>query len=100
MKVTVGQFYSRSQPITNIAPTRRGMSWLAWAFLIIMRRISKLTMARELQFIHFARWQRVRSKKLPRLSAAQPEEDFTNDFFLFSTNYNGAWDQYIDTFAR
>jgi hypothetical protein len=100
MRTTVGQFHSRSQPITNIAPTRRGMSWLAWAFLLVMRRVSKLKMVQELEFIHFARWQRVRSKELPRLSPSQPEEDFTNDFFLFATNYNGDWDQYIDTFAR
>lgn len=100
MKTRAPKFRTRSQPITNIAPTRRGMSWPTWAFLIFMRRVSKLRMARELEFIHFARWQRVRSKKLPRLSPLQPAEDFTNDFFLFATNYNGDWNQYIDTFAR
>ncbi len=100
MKTEVGEFRSRSQPLTNIAPIRPGMSWAAWAFLMLMRRISKLTMARDLQFIHFARWQRVRSKKLPHLSGIQPKESFKNDFFLFATNYNGPWDQYIDTFAR
>jgi hypothetical protein len=76
------------------------MSWLAWLFLTVMSRISKLKMARQLDFIHFAQWQRVRSKKLPRLSPDQPREDFPNDFFMFTTNYNGDWDQYIDTFAR
>ena len=76
------------------------MSWLAWALLILMKRVSKLRMARRLEFIHFARWQRIRSKKLPRLSPLQPKENFAYDFFLFASNYNGDWDQYIDTFAR
>lgn len=99
-RAAVGQFPGRVQPITHIAPTKRGLSWAAWAFLMVMRRISKLTMARELEFIHFARWQRVRAKDLPRLSSVQPEEDLSSDFFVFATNYNGGWDQYIDTFAR
>lgn len=94
------KFQPLQQSITHIAPTRPGMSWLAWLFLSLLRRISKLTMARQLEFIHFAQWQRVRSKKLPRLAPGQPAEDFANDFFLFTTNYNGDWDQYIDTFAR
>jgi hypothetical protein len=76
------------------------MSWLAWFFLTSLRHVSRLKMARDLQFIHFAQWQRVRSKKLPRLSPEQPAEDLTDDFFVFTTNYNGDWDQYIDTFAR
>jgi hypothetical protein len=76
------------------------MSWLAWLFLTVMRRVSKLRMARQLDFIHFAQWQRVRSKKLPRLSPDQPREGFSYDFFMFTTHYNGDWDQYIDTFAR
>jgi hypothetical protein len=97
---TPTQFRSLQQPITAITPLRRGMSWLAWLLLVVLRRISKLTMARDLDFIHFAGWQRVRTKRLPRLSPDQPAEDFTNDFFVFTTNYNGDWDQYIDTFAR
>ncbi|MBV9484581.1 MAG: hypothetical protein JO246_00830 [Frankiaceae bacterium] len=100
MKPGVGEFRSRQQPITHIAPTRPGMSWLAWLFLMVLRRISKLKMARGLEFIHFAQWQRVRTKKLPRLSPDQPAENFSHDFFMFTTNYNGDWDQYIDTFAR
>jgi hypothetical protein len=100
MEVAVRQFPTQSQPLTNIAPVKRGMSWVSWALLRVMRSISKLEMARELEFIHFARWQRVRWRDLPRLGPAQPREHFKNDFFLFATNYNGDWDQYIDSFAR
>jgi hypothetical protein len=100
MTAPAGQFPGLQQPITHIAPMRRGMSWLGWLVLTLGRWIATLKMVRELEFIHFAQWQRVRTKKLPRLSPDQPAEDFANDFFVFTTNYNGDWDQYIDTFAR
>jgi hypothetical protein len=100
MRAPAGEFPSLQQPITHIAPLRRGMSWLTWLLLTVASWIATLKMVRELEFIHFAQWQRVRTKKLPRLSPDQPAEDFSNDFFVFTTNYNGDWDQYIDTFAR
>jgi hypothetical protein len=98
--MTTAEFRALQSPITAISPLRRGTSWLAALLLVVLRRISKLTMARQLEFIHFAHWQRLRTKDFPRLSPEQPREDFPYDFFVFSTNYNGDWDQYIDTFAR
>jgi hypothetical protein len=100
MRAAAGQFPSLQQPITAITPTRPGMSWLAWLLLTLGRWIATLKMVSELEFIHFAQWQRVRTKNLPRLTPDQPAEDFAYDFFVFTTNYNGDWDQYIDTFAR
>lgn len=99
MRATTGQFPSLQQPITAITQTRRGMSWIALLILTVASWI-ELKMVRELEFIHFAQWQRVRTKKLPRLAPEQPAEKLGTDLFMFTTNYNGDWDQYIDTFAR
>ena len=99
MRPPAGQFPSLQQPLTTITSTRPGMSWLAW-LIVYVASLVKLKMVEELEFIHFAQWQRVRIKKLPRLSPDQPAEDLANDLFMFTTNYNGDWDQYIDTFAR
>jgi hypothetical protein len=99
MRAAAGQFPSLQQPITAITQTRRGMSWISLLILTVASWM-KLEMVRELEFIHFAGWQRVRTKKLPRLAPEQPAEKFGTDLFMFTTNYNGDWDQYIDTFAR
>ena len=99
MPNAIGDTVCRSQPLTVITPIKVGASFINWAFLKTMSVISKLTLARQLEFIHFARWQRVRTKDLPRLVPEQPKEDFRRDFFFFATNFNGPWDQYIDTFA-
>jgi len=93
------QTRSRTNPLTVITPIFRGWSFVAWLFLVVMSKISKLIIARQLEFIHFARWQRIRWRDFPRLSQSQPQEKFSRDFFFFSTNFNGRWEQYIDTFA-
>ena len=90
---------TKSNPLTVITPIKRGWYFANWAFLKTMALISKLKIARQLEFIHFARWQCIRSKHLPRLSIDQPIEDTDQNYFCFSTNYNGPWNQYIDTFA-
>src|SRR5690242_20205211 len=94
------EFRGLQSPITAISPLKRGWSWVAWLLLVVLRKISTLYMVYQLEFIHFAHWQRMRTKKIPRLVPQQPREKIKNDFFVFSTNYNGEWDQYIDTFAR
>jgi hypothetical protein len=95
----ISEVVARSQPLTVITPIKVGMSFVNWSFLKLMSFVSKLKLARELEFIHFARWQRVRTKDLPRLVESQPKEDLRRDFFFFASNFNGPWDQYIDTFA-
>ena len=89
----------RSAPLTVVTPMRKRNAALCRLFLLYMRRYSKLVEVSDLKFIHFARWQRVRVDSLPRFDG-QPPEDLDHDLFVFSTNFNGPWDQYIDTFAR
>jgi hypothetical protein len=49
-----------------------------------------------LSFIHFARWGLI--DRLPDLG--QPPEELRQPIFMFESNYNGTFDQYIDSFAN
>ncbi|MDQ6724697.1 MAG: hypothetical protein M3066_00750 [Actinomycetota bacterium] len=48
-----------------------------------------------LSFIHFARWGLIR--RIPDLG--QPPEQLRQPLFMFESNYNGSFDQYIDAFS-
>ncbi len=52
-----------------------------------------------LSFIHFARWVIVRKGQFPHLGEGQPVEKLNYDYLFFSSNFNGAWVQYIDAFS-
>lgn len=88
----------KSYPMTALTPARRSkrifLDVVLWVFTFL-----PLTVLKELMFIHFASWQPIKREKFPRLSDKQPEEELQNDYFLFTTNFNGSWDQYIDAFG-
>ncbi|HTV34495.1 MAG TPA: hypothetical protein VME69_15610, partial [Methylocella sp.] len=50
-----------------------------------------------LSFIHFARWVIIKRDQWPDLG--QPKHKLTNDYVLFTSNFNGTWDQYLDAFS-
>jgi hypothetical protein len=52
-----------------------------------------------LSLIHYARWVILRAGDFPRLDASQPEEDLEYGYMLFFSNFNGNWEQYVDSFA-
>jgi hypothetical protein len=52
-----------------------------------------------LSLIHYARWVILRAKDFPRLDPSQPEEDLDYGYQLFFSNFNGNWEQYVDSFA-
>src|SRR6202167_2940936 len=54
---------------------------------------------KNLSFIHFARWVIVRRTQFPVLSEGQPREQLRYDYLIFFSNFNGAWNQYIDAFS-
>jgi len=51
-----------------------------------------------LSLIHYARWSIVSPKEFPHLDASQPEEDLSYHYMFFFSNFNGSWDQYVDSF--
>lgn len=60
---------------------------------------SKLKGLITLSMIHYARWVIVRGRELPRLAPSQPEEKLEYSYMLFFSNFNGSWDQYVDSFS-
>lgn len=52
-----------------------------------------------LSLIHYARWTIINRWSFPRLDKSQPKEDLTYSYMLFESNFNGSWDQYIDSFS-
>jgi hypothetical protein len=52
-----------------------------------------------LSMIHYARWVILSPRDFPRLSATQPRETLRYSYMLFFSNFNGSWDQYVDSFS-
>jgi hypothetical protein len=52
-----------------------------------------------LSLIHYARWVILASEDFPRLSPDQPEENLHYSYMMFFSNFNGSWDQYVDSFS-
>ena len=52
-----------------------------------------------LSLIHYARWVIIKPHQFPKLSPDQPEEDVKYHYMIFFSNFNGSWDQYVDSFS-
>jgi hypothetical protein len=52
-----------------------------------------------LSMIHYARWVIMRDRDFPRLSPKQPRERLRYAYMFFFSNFNGSWEQYVDSFA-
>jgi hypothetical protein len=49
--------------------------------------------------IHYARWVIIRADDFPRLAAEQKRENLSYAYMLFLSNFNGTWEQYVDSFS-
>lgn len=65
------------------------------AFKLIGASLDGLT---TLSLIHYARWTIVKPSQFPRLSNEQPKETIEYSYMFFFSNFNGSWDQYVDSF--
>lgn len=52
-----------------------------------------------LSMIHYARWVILRDRDFPQLSSRQPRERLRYGYMMFCSNFNGSWEQYVDSFA-
>ncbi|MEA2080942.1 MAG: hypothetical protein U9P00_14025 [Pseudomonadota bacterium] len=52
-----------------------------------------------LSLIHYARWAIVNPRQFPHLAKSQPEETLKYSYMFFFSNFNGSWDQYVDSFS-
>src|SRR5579859_1171234 len=97
-------------PMSNIAgkayamnvvtPMRWYTSWLnRVAFWASSQYQPFLAGLLTLSLIHYARWVIVKPGQFPKLSPAQPAEDLKYHYMIFFSNFNGSWDQYVDSFS-
>jgi hypothetical protein len=53
-----------------------------------------------LSLIHYARWAVIDSSKFPHLDETQEKENLKYAYMFFFSNFNGSWDQYVDSFHQ
>ena len=83
-----------------ITPIRHWSTWLnRLIFWVALKMPSTLKGLITLSLIHYARWVIIDRDKFPRLSPQQPKENLKYSYMLFFSNFNGSWDQYVDSFS-
>ncbi|MGC2224928.1 MAG: hypothetical protein WA624_22470 [Methylocella sp.] len=81
-----------------LTPMRPWLTWFERLNYMGARAIpSILAPLLGLLFIHFARWVIIKRDQWPDLG--QGKQQLRNDYLLFSSNFNGTWDQYLDAFS-
>jgi hypothetical protein len=82
--------------ITVLTPVKRTgpmiLRLVFWAARNITQTLEKLE---KLSFIHFARWAVI--KRFPDENGG---ERLNHSYLIFESNFNGAWEQYIDAFSE
>lgn len=73
--------------------------WQHAAFKFVVRFPSNLKGLINLSLIHYARWTIIGRNSFPHLAPSQPKEDLHYSYMMFESNFNGSWDQYIDSFS-
>lgn len=73
--------------------------WQKLAFWIALKDPRKLKGLLTLSLIHYARWTIINRWSFPHLDKSQPKESLNYSYMLFESNFNGSWDQYIDSFS-
>jgi hypothetical protein len=88
----------RAQAITVMSPIKPFWSlWLRVLFRLTRQFPSITGPLRGVSFIHFARWNLV--TRIPYNGPPQKHECLNYTYLLFTSNFNGTWDQYIDAFS-
>ena len=83
-----------------ITPLRWYTAWITRLIFWIAGKRPSLTLGLlTLSLIHYARWVIVKPSQFPRLSPDQPKEDLKYTYMMFFSNFNGSWDQYVDSFS-
>ncbi|MFZ6849244.1 hypothetical protein [Undibacterium sp. RuRC25W] len=83
-----------------ITPVRWYTAWVNKLFFwVALKRPSTLSGLITLSLIHYARWVIIGRNQFPHLSPEQPKEKLKYSYMLFLSNFNGSWDQYVDSFT-
>lgn len=68
-------------------------------FRIAAKRPATIRGLITLSLIHYAHWVIIDRNRFPHVDPAQPREDLRYSYMLFFSNFNGSWDQYVDSFT-
>jgi hypothetical protein len=83
-----------------ITPLRSYTAWCNRFFFWLAGLLKNSTAGLQtLSLIHYARWVILTPKDFPRLGPDQPEETLKYSYMMFFSNFNGSWDQYVDSFS-
>lgn len=83
-----------------ITPVRWYLAWFnKLIFWVALKFPSTLSGLITLSLIHYARWVIIGKNQFPHLDPKQPKEDLGYSYMLFFSNFNGSWDQYVDSFT-
>lgn len=86
-----------------VTPIPRYQRWVNRAIFLavqLKRFAWVLKGLKTLSLIHYARWAIVAPHQWPRLEEEQPKETLKYSYMLFFSNFNGSWEQYIDSFHK
>jgi hypothetical protein len=83
-----------------ITPIRWYTTWMnKLIFWIALKMPSTLNGLITLSLIHYARWVIIGRNQFPHVHPDQPKENLNYSYMLFFSNFNGSWDQYVDSFT-
>jgi len=90
----------KSYAMNVITPVRWYLTWLnKLIFWVALKMPSTLKGLITLSLIHYARWVIIGKNQFPHVSPDQPREKLKYSYMLFFSNFNGSWDQYVDSFT-
>ena len=90
----------KAYAINVITPIRWWMAWVnKLIFWFAIKIPSSLNGLITLSLIHYARWVIIGKNEFPVLSPDQPKENLRYSYMLFFSNFNGSWEQYVDSFT-
>jgi hypothetical protein len=90
----------KSYAMNVITPVRSSTAWVTkLIFKAALKIPSTLNGLITLSLIHYARWVIIGKNEFPHLDPKQPKEDLSYAYMLFFSNFNGSWDQYVDSFT-
>lgn len=90
----------KAYAMSVITPIRWYMAWINKLFFwVAQKRSSTLKGLITLSLIHYARWVIIGRRQFPHVHPDQPKEKLRYSYMLFFSNFNGSWDQYVDSFT-
>lgn len=91
----------KAYAMSVVSPIPRHLAWINrlifWYSQLPFNRNSFKGLV-TLSLIHYARWVILSPNQFPRLAESQPKETIKYVYEFFFSNFNGSWDQYVDSF--